>query len=215
MMAGWRSTAVVMVTGLASGTVGSVVYAHFVKSRAQSPVALMTERSESPKPVIIPPGWDLALVSRLANVEQKLDDLRASAPEAPGESRPTGDAGPNDEEAQKRQLAADYQQDLDYLDKALADHANEPSDGAWATPLATSMQQALGKAFDGTAQTKSVDCRSKTCTATLTFPTPRDALASLRQPNGLVVQGCNGFAAIPTPPATAGPYDLTVVYNCR
>ena len=47
------------------------------------------------------------------------------------------------------------------------------------------------------------------------FPTPKGALVSLQQTHKLLVQGCEGFAAIPTPPTGAGPYDLTVIYICR
>jgi len=214
-MASWRAGALVMVTGLASGTLGALLYAHLAKPPARSPVAVATERPQPPAPVIIPPGWDPALVSRLANVEQKLDEMRSPAALSPAAAEAPADAGPNDEQAQQRQRAAEYQEDLDYLEKALADHASEPTDGSWAGPLVASMQQSLGKAFEGAAQTKSVDCRSKTCTATLSFPTPKDALVSLQQTHKLQVQGCKGFAAIPTPPTGAGPYDLTVVYNCR
>jgi len=216
-MTGWRLVLVIVATGLGAGALGAVV----VSSRSPgspppTPAARGAERTETAAPIVVPPGWNLALVSRLSHVEQQLDELRhadASPPVARGTS---ADAGPNPVEAREKEREIQYQQELDYREDALAKHAGEPSDSAWAGPLAATMQQSLGTAFDGLAKTTNVDCRSKTCVATLTFPTPSDALVSLRQSaSKLSVQGCGSLAAIPTPPTTAGPYDLTLVYTCR
>ncbi len=73
-MAGWRSTALVAVTGLVSGTFGAIAYGHFTKPSGPRPAASSTEHPEA-RASVIPPGWDPTLVSRLANVEEKLDKL--------------------------------------------------------------------------------------------------------------------------------------------
>lgn len=219
-MRGWQLVAIVAVTGIASGAAGAMLYSRFMLPAAvRTPTTVLTvERPAAQAPVrvpIVPPGWDPTLVPRLAVVENRLDALRTSSRT---ESSPTSDAPQlvGDDRTREEKRADHYQQELDYRKDALADHDREPTDNAWAGPQVASMQQSLGKAFDGTAQTKSVDCRSKTCTATLAFPTPSDALVALAQKSqGLTVQGCKGAVAIPTPPANAGVYDLTVLYNCR
>ena len=67
------------------------------------------------------------------------------------------------------------------------------------------------------AELTDVDCRRRTCTATLRFSTPAHALATIQQDlQRLAVQGCQGIIAIPTPPTGDGAYDMTVLYNgCR
>jgi hypothetical protein len=212
-MAGWRSAVLVAMTGLASGTLGAILYAHFAIPSPRL-VSSRLERPEVQGPVI-PPGWDRALVSRVSTVEQRLDEIGSRAPAPPASTKLSAASEPKDERTREQRRAEHYQKELDHLEKMLADHASEPNDDAWARPLATSMQQSLSRAFEGVAQTKNIDCRSKTCTATLSFPTPGAALASLQQSRKYTFIGCKGGSIIPTPPKSAGPYDLTVVYSCR
>ena len=216
-MTRWRSVLVIVTTGLGAGALGAVwASSRSTKSPPPRPASLETERPETTARVVVPPGWNPALVSRLSHVEQQLDELRHPDASPPAAAGPSAGAGPNPVEAREKERAIQYDQELDYRQEALANHASEPSDPAWAGPLASTMRQSLSTAFEGLAQTANVDCRSKTCTATLTFPTPSDALVSLRQSaSKLSVDGCGSLAAIPTPPTSAGPYDLTLVYTCR
>ena len=168
-MAGWRSTALVAVTGLVSGTFGAIAYGHFTKPSGPRSAASSTEHPAA-RASVIPPGWDPTLVSRLANVEEKLDRLGSPVAAGPVAAKAPASSGSNDGRTREKQRAEHYQQELDLLERHLADHASEPRDDAWANPLADSMQRSLSAAFEGAAQTKSIDCRSRTCTATLSFP---------------------------------------------
>jgi len=210
----WRSTALVAVTGLVSGTFGAVVYGHFTRPSGPRSAASSTEHPQA-RASVIPPGWDPTLVSRLANVEEKLDKLGSPVAAASLPAKAPASPGSKDGRTREERRAEHYQKELDLLERHLADHASEPRDDAWASPLTERMQRSLSAAFEGSAQTTSVDCRSKTCTATLSFPTPGAALASIQQSRNFVVLGCKGGSVIPKPPTNAGPYDLTVVYNCR
>jgi hypothetical protein len=211
----WRLLLAIGATGLGAGALGAVLASSSAaKSPPPRPGSVRTESPETPAPVI-PPGWNLALVSRLSHVEQRLDELGHSDAAPPAAAGASEGVGPNPAESREQQRLDQYQKELEYREQALANHAREPSDVAWAGPQAATMQQSLSNAFGGLARTANVDCRSKTCTATLTFPTPSDALVSFRDSSKLSVQGCGSLAAVPTPPTSAGPYDLTLVYTCR
>jgi hypothetical protein len=215
MTVSWPLVAVVGAVGLGSGTVGAIVYARIHKPAPPIPVAAAGEGPQHAP--IVPPGWNLALVSRLASVEQKVDELRAPAAVPSASIGASADPTAKErQEERERQRAADYQKELDYREKALTEHASEPSDQSWAAPQAASMEQSIKTAFEGSARAATVDCRTKTCVATLTFPSPSDALVSMGQrAQKLAVEGCQGFVAIPTPPTSDGPYDMKVMYNCR
>jgi hypothetical protein len=216
-MDGRRLVLVIVATGLGAGALGSVLASsRLTKPPSPRSSAVSTERSQDPAPVI-PPGWDLALVSRLSHVEQRLGELGRARPDASpsAAAEPSADKGSDPVQAREEQRANQYQQELDYRERALATHTAEATDTAWAGPLAATMQQSLSTSFQGLARTTNVDCRTKTCTATLTFPTPSDALMSFHDSSKLSVQGCSGLAAVPTPPTSAGPYDLTLIYSCR
>src|SRR5262245_6690078 len=178
LTANWRLVVVATVAGLASGTIGAVVFGRVAKSPAPQTTPVATP---GPPQAVVPPGWNLALLSRLAQVEQKVDNLQApaGAPPAPAEAPADPGQSPDEKarlEEREQERTAHYQKELDYLEKALADHASEPSDDAWARPLAANMEQSINKVLEGSGKTKLVDCSSKTCTATLAFPTPGDAL---------------------------------------
>jgi hypothetical protein len=217
-MAGLRLILVIVATGLGAGALGAVLtFSRLSKAPPPSPVSVAAERPEVPG-AVIPPGWNLALVSRLSHVEDRLDQLQLAADAPPVASAEPVAADPEQDPVRSREQerAAQYEAELAFRQDALAKHAGEPNDAAWAGPVTDSMRDSLTKGFDGVARTTNVDCRSKTCIATLTFPTPSDALVSLRQSSAkLTVPGCSSVAAVPTPPTSAGPYDLSVIYTCR
>lgn len=217
-MAGLRLIVVIVATGLGAGALGALLTSsRLSKAPPPSPVSVAAERPAAPLPVI-PPGWNLALVSRLSHVEEQLDQLHRAGDASPSASAApaAADADQDPVQSHEQERAAQYEAELAFREDALAKHAGEANDAAWAGPLSASMRDSLTNGFDGVARTTSVDCRSQTCIATLTFPTPSDALISLRQSSAkLSVQGCTSVAAVPTPPTSPGPYDLTVIYTCR
>lgn len=99
----------------------------------------------------------------------------------------------------------------------LGEHAQEPFDRTWAPAEEQSIRRSLASSTEqANAQLKEVDCRSKTCTATITFATPVEGLSYAQSASpGMRVEGCRGAVAIPRPPQTQGAYELTVVFNCR
>jgi hypothetical protein len=61
---------------------------------------------------------------------------------------------------------------------------------------------------------ENVDCRSRTCVATLTFPSPSDALTFLASPSlRMLGRELRGLTSTPAPPSSAGAYDLTIVLD--
>jgi hypothetical protein len=115
---------------------------------------------------------------------------------------------------------AQYQKELEYRTRSLADHDSEPLDSAWAGTESDQIKRDFAvktsKASAKSVELKAVDCRSKTCAAQLSFPTPTDGLGFIqRGPGALAVLGCNGYSSIPPPPTGEGRYELTVLYTCR
>lgn len=205
-----RWAAVMLVLGSGSGVAGAVAYSHF--SQDSKPEVAPERRPAAPQPLVIPPGWNLKFASRLSDVEEKLDALDALDTAVP---EPSEDLEESAELTREEERAEHYQQELDFRDQKLTEHEQEPLDAAWATPQMDTMQRTLDQAFQDTAETTSVDCRSATCTATLTFPAPSDALAAISRNDSFDTPGCSGMIAIPTPPEGEGPYELTLWYNCR
>ncbi|HEX6274174.1 MAG TPA: hypothetical protein VFZ53_14095 [Polyangiaceae bacterium] len=214
-MARLQLAALTVVAGLASGTVGAIAYARFATPAALPPAPVAAKPPL--RPPVIPPGWDVALVSRLNQVEQRLDELGETNAKPSASHEMPEDSLSADEASREQERVAAYRAELDFLDEVLANHAQEPFDASWARAQAATMEQSLSAAFKDVARPKSIDCRSETCTATLSFPTAGDALVSVQQQYAkLTVPGCRGLIAIPKPPVAVGSYDLTVVYNnCR
>jgi hypothetical protein len=207
-----RPQVAIIVSGIISGTVGAVVAGHFNKGAPDqlqaAPVA------PAARAVIAPPGWDPRLMARLSGLEQQVD--RLSAGQAKPVPAPGSEAPPPPVVARERERLADYQRELDFRDQALAEHAREALDQGWARAQEESVRASLA-GLGESAAISAVECRSRTCTATLAFPSPTDALVTIQQKQGsLSVGGCHGFIAIPPPPTGEGRYELTIVYNgCR
>jgi hypothetical protein len=208
--------------GLLAGVLGAIVATRFAVRPAQ--LAASQPSPSTSAGGIVPPGWDPHIVGQIAALERRvgaaegaLASQRApepsAAPKAPEPAR--GIPGRGAEWEQKR--LEHYQQELATQATLVARHESEPVDAAWSKPLADSIQN--GISLGGTERAfnvKGVDCRSKTCVATLTFPTPAEALGFLaRSDPRLMAKGCNGFTATPQPPSGEGQYDLSIVYTCR
>jgi hypothetical protein len=197
--------------GLVAGVFGAALFGHFTIARpTQPPVA----PPPTPRAAILPPGWDPGLTYRVTNLERRLDAVQPGPTPSPSDKLSPSQAGLSDREQER---SDHYQKELASLEKSLSEHANEGVDIDWSRTESEQIQRDLRPdTLANSAQVKAVDCRSKTCTATLSFPTPADGLTLIQQnPDRLTVAGCNGFSAIPTPPSSDGPYDLTIVYTCR
>jgi hypothetical protein len=202
-----------VVLGGLSGAIGAVLLGQLGHAPAPAPTAQVA--AEPSRPVIVPPGWDAILNARVSSLENRVDDLsvartaaaQASAAPAPPHADPPA--------ARERERIEQYDKELATLDRLLGEHARETVDRAWLGPQSEAMERFLSDGARGRpVEVKGVDCRDRTCVATLAFPHPMDALGYLQTAH-LAAPGCRGFSAIPTPPADDGPYELSIHYNCR
>lgn len=210
-----KRTLLSAVAVIGAGGVGGAVFGHVFRPAPPAPPVQAAPASPRPPSVIVPPGWDPKLVDRVAAIEHRLDAPPLSG-ELPGE--PSSEGSPAaDREAQR---VAQYQKELDYRRRSLADHDGESLDAPWARAESETIQRALAvttsEGGSTSAAVKAVDCRSKTCAVTLSFRSPMDGLGFVQGgPRNLAVDGCGGFSSVPVPPAGDGPYELTVLYTCR
>ncbi|HVU52393.1 MAG TPA: hypothetical protein VHL80_16980 [Polyangia bacterium] len=217
-----RSSIPVILVGVVAGVGGALVAGRFNRP-APANAAVPPAAEARPRPVVIPPGWDASLLSRVARLEERLEQRQAEAKAPPSEGL-AGAGGVTDPAQQasqrERERLEHYEKELDYRSDFIDRHNQEPIDTAWSPATTQAIQERLsaGESSDG-AKVKQVECRSKTCTATLTFPSPSEALSYIQQggkaASNAAVASCNGSIMIPTPPTSAGAYDLTVLYTCR
>ena len=200
----------VVVAGVIAGVVGGVVVAHL----APKPAAAARAQPVAPAAPIIPAGWDQSLLGRVGTLEAQVAAIHDEREAAQATANAAPSTPPTEREVERQQH---YQLELQHREELAQQHAAEPFDAVWARPQARSMTEAFQKIdFTTGARVLDVDCRDKTCAATFEFPTPFEGLTALQQRgDGLGVDGCNGYSAIPTPPKSAGPYALTIFYTCR
>jgi hypothetical protein len=216
-----KTTVLLVGTGLVAGTAGALLTTALTSARASlGPTAPIHAMREShPSPPIVPPGWDPSFSARLSSVESQLGQVAASAPRAPAAAPSSASASDVDPASAKaafdNERAQHYQTELAYREQLLAEHDAEPLDRAWSASQGRAVRDALSKGGPSRPfELKDVDCRDATCVATLTFPSPVQALRYLRTPP-VAGTGCKGFTSTPTPPSDNGPYELTLFYNCR
>jgi hypothetical protein len=144
-------------------------------------------------------------LTRLSAVEARLGKLEeAPAAAAPQAARP----------AVERQ--AQYGQELLHQSEVIAEHEREQRDESWAPQQSRTITELFAPAEQAASlRVKNVDCRSKTCVATLTYPTPDDALTGHALLAQATVAGCHGLSSTLAPPTSAGSYDVGLVYYCR
>lgn len=210
-----KQSLVFVVVAIGAGVLGGAMFGHSSRS-APRPESPPIERPEPHPPlVIVPPGWDATLTDRVAALEHRLDRPQRSDDRPPD---PSSQSQPgSDREAER---VAQYQKELEYRTRSLADHDGEPLDSAWAGTESDQIRRDFARKTSNagarSVELKAVDCRSKTCTAELSFPTPVAGLGFIQQgPATLAVPGCNGFSSVPPPPTGDGRYEVTVLYTCR
>jgi hypothetical protein len=204
-----KNFAIFLIAGIGAGGLGGALFGHFA-APASGTVRPQPAPSQA-RAVIVPPGWDLGLHQRVSAIEHRLDEARRD--DEPGRS-PAAPPAPSNREEER---LAHYQTELEYRARSLADHDREPLDEAWSATESDQIKHDLAaQTKSGSAAVKSVDCRNKTCVATLSFPSAQNGLGFIQPGTGaLTVQGCDGFSAIPQPPTGEGSYQLTVLYTCR
>jgi hypothetical protein len=190
-----------IVLGLAAGVAGALainaIRSNDAPPAAPRPAAPPPRAAAAVLPAIVPPGWDHRYVEPPGDL-----DHGGVAPEpAPAAAAPSTD--------RDRDKAAHYEEELAARAAKLADHAREGVDAAWATDHESRVRAAVAE-LGVTA--RDVDCRSKTCVATLALASPAAALALLRgRDMSKLASGFSGLSSTPTPPSGDGSYELTVV----
>jgi hypothetical protein len=210
--------ALTVVAALVAGVTGAVVTSYFAKATPENARVPVPQPSAQPdRPTVVPPGWNRQLLGRMGALEQELAELKLREP-AKTEAEPAKTDGEPALEVSDRETErqVQYQNELDYREERLAALAAEPLDVSWSRTQSAQLRDTLAP-IAGPAAIKSIDCRSKGCAAVITFPSPGEALAAtgVRGFPRFFVEGCGGVAITPTPPESAGPYDLTILYACR
>jgi hypothetical protein len=201
-----RPPVATIAVGVTAAIVGVIGARHWPGPDAPPRVTEVSAR-EPPGARIVPPGWDRRYVDRLSALEDRVQALgtteRAGAAEAGG-----GPARGQDREAR-------YRRELEYQRTRVAGHAGEAIDPAWSRTQTDALRGELAPMLArGELVAENVDCRSKTCVATLTFPSPSDALTFLASPSLRTLgRELRGLTATPAPPSSAGLYELTIVLD--
>ena len=214
--------ALTLLLGLISGLAGSLI-AGRLSSFPASPLGSeypSTERAGFGIPsqgLRIPPGWGKIL-------------KRHSGPHATGAKNGPGTFGSGDKDEESRlieeegqptermkEAQLEYEEELGLLAQQLSSHEKEILDRPWSEAQGQAIRQSVFRAKEDATELGSVDCRNSSCVATLTFPTPLDALYFLSGPKtlDLAAAGCKGYNIIPPVPVDNGPYDLKIYYACR
>jgi hypothetical protein len=204
-----RSQIFVALIGLFTGALGALVAGGLSSPREP---AHHSERAVPPAAVapagIVPPGWDPRFVAAIAS-------QRATAPAPPSLAvAPPPSAARTEPDDKERGQKEHYAQELEHRENELASHDHEGVDRGWADGAAATIRQALA-AGERSFVVKSVDCRTKTCVAELTYPSPTEAVAGQAALASVGPAGCHGMFSTLTPPTSEGAYDATVVYYCR
>jgi hypothetical protein len=194
-----------LAVGVIAGVVGAIGARQW-PSDAPPASAQVASTREPAGARIVPPGWDRRYVDRLSALEDRVQGLGAT--ERAGAEAGSGAARGQDREAR-------YRRELEYQRTRVAGHAGEAVDPAWSRTQTDALRTELAPMLArGELVAENVDCRSKTCVATLTFPSPSDALAFLASPSLRTLgRELRGLTATPAPPSSAGAYDLTIVLD--
>jgi hypothetical protein len=116
-----------------------------------------------------------------------------------------------------RSSAEFRQHELEEHEAAIERHAKEPRDQDWATGMESRVREALDKLADKhELRLRGVDCRTRTCTADLVWPSPRSAENNLMA----VVTGsaeaiqCLRRITLPEPTKPGRSVEATMFIDC-
>jgi hypothetical protein len=198
------SIAVGCLSGLAGVLIGS---SGLTGHEAPAP-----ERIQAAAPKIItPPGWE----ARIASNEPRFEAKPVSKPEPKAVPKIEPSAGEDARDPIKDREALreeHYEEELLTQERYLLDHQQEERDAAWSGDAERSLREAIEPSLrERSASVKTLDCRSKTCVAELTFKKPQEALEYLYSRGVSLTRNLHGLAATPVPPSGDGAYDLTIV----
>lgn len=145
---------------------------------------------------------------RIARMQRRLDELEARA------QHPARDEGAAESQPE-RPLAEEKAEHLARHRKALDDHLLEPFDPAWASSTAKTIQEGLqGIAASGHLTALKPDCRSRTCVATVQWPSAAAAYQgwnALLNPN---YGNCGVEVVLDDPSDPAAMFRTQVLFNC-
>jgi hypothetical protein len=207
--------------GLLAGLLGAVAAAA-ITGRVARPDH--PERPPAaPRAPIVPPGWDPRVGEQVASLERRMTTAEAAlgrqlARPAAGAAAPEhGSRAETRPQPREQGRLEHYQRQLETYARRVEDHQKEPIDSAWSAQAAESIRSQLSGSDQARSfELKDVDCRSKTCLATLTFASPAEALVFVAQADSRVMsRACNYWSITPPPPAGEGRYDLPIYYDCR
>jgi hypothetical protein len=181
-----RARALTILLGLASGVAGTFAARHFTYDPPRTKIAYAGPRD------LVPLGPDETIGEKAAAAGPAASELDAAALESIRAER------------------------LSVWNRRLKDHELEAYEKFWASPR----QQVLERALRSAAPLKgfeyvSVDCKSRTCAATVQWDSYGRALARytdlLHLSNAL---HCDREIELPAPVDSAQPYKATILYDC-
>jgi hypothetical protein len=194
--------------GCVSGALASVLVARYAGSGER-------RYTEVPTPIAAPNSQSNdELVSVIAAQRTELDNMesRIAALDRAHASSPLA----RSTEATHSATASDAGSEAGRFEGALASHSQEPIDGAWARQTEgafTADLTGLMKKVHG--QLDSVDCRSSTCVAGLSFDTYSAARkASFGIVGNRYAENCVKTIFVPQPEDPSSPYQARVLFDC-
>jgi hypothetical protein len=199
--------------GLLAGAVGALLVSWFLSEPTPSGGRAVVEGKLALSGGAVPPGWDHRFLTRLTDVEGRLSSLEQAQPASEPAGSPEEDSqAPQSKREQER--LAHYEVELAHQHDLISKHEGEPLDADWAVQREREIAEAM-QSIAGEDRRVNVSCRSKTCVAEVTYPTPMDAVEAHVALATAHVERCNGTSSALEPPDSAGPYTVKVIHFCR
>ncbi|WP_437963151.1 hypothetical protein WMF04_25780 [Sorangium sp. So ce260] len=214
-MSGWNSSRAVLgvllptLLGAGAGIAGSLWFSGRQGAAPSRPEVV--DVGEAPRPRAPAARGALAL----ADIERRLSHLeeRAEDPGGGGEGAPSSDAPAPRTETREERLA----RATEWHRSRLEAHRTQPTDAAWSTQAARSLQDGL-HAVRGSSESfdvVSVDCKTTLCVATLDWADHGHARgASTRVLHHHYEPNCGVELFTPDPEDPGARYRSRVVFDC-
>jgi hypothetical protein len=199
-----RALILTALVGIASGGAGAVLASSLIRRDAP---AAVTAASAAAIPVrSARDGRAVASDRALAAIDQRLRAVedRQNQPPPRADTSAAGDPLPDAQRAEQ-QIAAHR--------AAIEAHDHELRDSGWAATAEARLTASLGQTVGG-GQLVRADCRSKTCTAEIAWPSYGAASDGYRSALYDFALNCGRQVVLPPPEHGEGTYHATVVYDC-